>query len=177
MIARGRVAAPKKNNTLPIGLHLLYVKDIYYAKNSAGIIMKNEDDTPAAIDVVFKNNIDQSYTYRFMLNQKHYWELESFCNAINVSTKTNSVTINNVVNKRVWAVLAGVYYKCIDQVSPLIDIQMRAKFRPVVLNGIRPSLDGDPAVNGTPGGEFVIYREVDQYTLDNATPYGAHTSA
>lgn len=165
MIARGRVAAPQKQNALPAGLHLVIVKDIQLSKDSQKRPLL-VDGAPIGIDVTFEDKDQRSYVYRFLLRDSERWQVDKFCDAINVSSRNNTVSKSDVIGKRLFIHIIQIFYKCEDQVLRINKTKMIPKFRPFIL-GMRPTIEGDPAV-GSLGGEFVEYEEVDETTFNKA---------
>lgn len=154
-------------STMPCGIHLATITDMKMARDSNHGLISTKDGE-MAIDIHFTNKENKTAVQRFWLTDKARWMLDSLCKAIHVNIEGRQASKEEVVGKQLW-IMMGAEYKFeggdlirLPNGTPEAFTRLVPKFFPVVTEGIKPVLQGDPDRNdGIPGGDFLLNADLD----------------
>lgn len=170
MIAKGRTAAPKI--PMNVGLYLVSIKDIRWARNSKGEEFADENGE-TSVDIFFETSDGIVVSDRFPMQEKFLWMLDSIRKATGMYDENKQTPADQLIDKKLWIVVAGeVHFDDQEKIRRNPDGTiyftksiLKKHFQNI--DDIRPALFGDPAKNnGIPGGIFLKQQmDLQEYLL------------
>jgi len=156
----------------PVGLHLVYVAAINYARKSSGeLILRDFEGTPyPVIEIKFKGveNKALSFSEQFSTDPKSQWIWDNLSRALKIDNKTTSVSAEEAKEKPLYIIVAGeVFFEKNSndlKRNPDGTIYFKKKLRLKFFEYseiMPPQLIGDPADGSLPSGIFLINDDID----------------
>lgn len=146
---------------LEVGLHLVTVKAIRWARTSDGEIMAN-DDGEMTIEILYETEKGETVSDLFPQTERMMWALDELRKATKVYVKDKQTPATEIKGKKIYIIVAG---KCSvgekgvkkDENGQIIYFKQVLKKFYQYVPGLRPSVEGDPKFNdGVPGGIFLL---------------------
>ena len=157
----------RSSNTIPVGLHNVYIAQIKYKRDSANKVETYEDGTPKALEITFKTDEGLKWDETFWLTEKAIiYRLDPFCNAIDVDIINGGVDVNTLIGKKRLYILVvkEIYRKSNGEVATNDwgDEIFRKNIAKFYRHGtIPPSINGDPD-DKNPAGAYLVERSYEE---------------
>ena len=148
---------------------------MHCARDFRGEILHTQDGEISAVDVIFSDVQFRHFKTRFWLTENSRWVLDKFCTALLISTKTQSVKSDQVIGKKLYIWIGGLFYSCDNQETKMIETILIPEFSPFLPEKPPPAHIDDPERNdGVIKGKFKKVKEVNHKTFMS---YGGHSTA
>jgi hypothetical protein len=104
-----KVRYTNPDTKMDVGVQLLTIKTIRWARNSVGEIIGN-DDNEKAFDITFINPLDQTITHRFWTNDKSIWVLDKLRRAIGVYKENMQTPASEMIGRKCYGIVGAEFY-------------------------------------------------------------------
>lgn len=175
---RGKIPHKNPPTLMDVGIQLLTIISITYARNSSGDMITSDSGDPA-IDIKFINPLKQELIHRFWITENTAWILDNLRKAIGVYKEDHQTPVNELLGKNFFGIIAAQFFFSgieIDRDNDgnlIYAKELQMKFFPNV-TGIRPAIMGDPSRRkGIPSGDFLVNKGivVEDYLNDQDKAY------